>query len=83
MLRQFVDMLGQPRLVTGCGVLVDNALVDHLIDQRYRRSESFGARSFIAGAQSGTKLLDLRTKLAAACAIDSVTFLVLPNSLFG
>ena len=82
-LSEFVDVLSQARFVACSSVLVNDALIHRLIDQRDRRCKSFAASGFVVCAKSCTKLLDLRAKLAAVCTVDSVTFFVLPNSLFG
>lgn len=78
---QFADVLGQTRFVSGGGILVDNAFIYSLVDQRNRRIEEFAARTLITCADSGAKFLDLRAQFAAVCTVDLVSFCVLTNSL--
>ena len=78
---QFADVLRQTRFVSGGGILVDNAFIYGLVDQRNRRVEELAARTLIARADSRTKFLYLCAQFAAVCAVDLVSFCVLTNSL--
>ena len=81
-LRQFGDVLGEPRFVSSGRVPVDDTFVDHLVDQRHGRSKGLAACSLIVCTKRGAELLDLRAKLAAICTVDGLSLFVLPNSLF-
>ena len=82
-LRQFGDVLGEPRFVPGGRVPVDDTFVDHLVDQRDRRVQKARACVLIAVTQGGSQLLDLGAQLAAAGTVDRVAFGVLSIALFG
>ena len=76
-------MLGQAGLVPGSGVLMNDAFVDHLVDERDGRVQKFRAASFVAVAESSAELFDLRSQLAAVGAVDRVALDVLTDPFFG
>ena len=68
--------------MTRCSVLVDQALVDGLVDQRNRRIQKLAAEFFVPCRQRRPEALDLRAELAPVTAIDLVAFSILSNAFF-
>ena len=74
-------MARQARLVASCGVLVEDALVDRLIDCGDGREEELHALALVALGYRVSELLDLGSKVAAVRAIDLILLFVLSDAL--
>ena len=78
----FRDVFRQTRFVSGSRVLVDQAFVNRLVDERNRRVQQFVAAILIMSSQCRAKNLDLRAQLAAITSIDLVAFRILSHAFF-
>jgi hypothetical protein len=74
---------GQARFMARGGIFMQHAFIDRLVDQRDRRKQKLLAFLVISGGNSGTKLFDGGTQLAAVAAVDIAFLFVLPVSFFG
>nr|WP_263975495.1 hypothetical protein [Leptolyngbya sp. 7M] len=74
-------MLRKTGFVSGCRVLMKDALVHHFIDDRDGWREQFAASGFIVPSDGRPQFLDLRAQPAAIASIYLISSGVLPYPL--
>ena len=76
-------MLRQARFVSGGGVLMNNAFIDHLVDESDGRVQKFGTAGFVSVAECRAEFFDLRAQFASVGAVYRVALDVLTDPFFG